>query len=193
MKTSNKPDSIKSIEDIERIKNVFIAEPNKNNDRHLLFFILGLNLCLKPDELLTIKWNSIIDTTTGIIKDYIHYKSYKFYLNLSCKNSIYNYICKHADYKRDIYVFGHNKPLTIQSFNTCFRNIKSELKLDFNFSCLSLHKSFIYWQIKRNHFDYVKMTKLKEIYRDLEVGKEINGYCQYNIDNDYIYINDVNL
>lgn len=35
---SKKADTIKDIEDIKRIKNIFISNSNKTNDRHLLYF-----------------------------------------------------------------------------------------------------------------------------------------------------------
>lgn len=55
----------------------------------------------------------------------------------------------------------------------------------------SLYKTFIYWQIYYNRRDYIKLAKLQDmLYPTLTNLWKISNY---NIDNDYIYINDVNL
>ena len=191
--TEKKASPIKTHEEIERIKLIFMKEENKTNDRHLLYFILGTNICLKPLELINLKWIDIINIDTGIIKDYITYKQYKFYLNLSCKNAIRNYINKYNFYKVNKYVFGVDVPISIAAINKTYRGIEKLLNLNYSLSSLSLHKTFVYWQIKNENSDYIKMSKLKELCKDTEISKSINHYAEFNFDNDYIYINNVNL
>ena len=48
--------TITNREDIKRIKEYFINQNNFTYDRHLLYFTLGINTPLKPDELSKIKW-----------------------------------------------------------------------------------------------------------------------------------------
>lgn len=190
---SKKADTIKDIEDIKRIKNIFISNSNKTNDRHLLYFTFGLNTCFKPGELLSLKWTDIMDVDNNIIKEFINYNGYKFYLNLSCKKTLYHYIKKYDFFKTDTYIFGGNKPMVKATINRTYGDIEKALNLKYNLCGLSLHKTFIYWQIKEEHNDYIKMSKLKELYSNTEKEKSINVYADYRFKNDYIYINNINL
>lgn len=190
--------AIQNKEDIERIKQYFIEQNNFVYDRHLLYFVLGINTCLKPRDLASLKWSDIL-ISGDIIKDYIEYNGYKFYLNLSCKNAINNHIEKYNDVINDIYVFtgiGHKQNhIRYESMNKMYRILEKELRLNFEFSNLTLHKTFVYWQIYYCHRDYVKMSKLRLITKESIQAKErdINVYADYNINDDMIYINDVNL
>lgn len=190
--------TITNREDIKRIKEYFINQNNFAYDRHLLYFTLGINTPLKPDELSKIKWSDLI--FNNHVQDFLEYNGYKFYLNNSCKRVIIQYIRRYVDIINNEFVFegiGHNQNnMTYAATNKMYRIIKDTLNLDFEFSNLSLHKTFVYWQIYYCNSDYVKMTKLYYLTaRNTEHrrNKDINSYAEYDINDNMIYINDVNL
>ena len=192
MKQQIKSNSIKSLEDIQSIKEYLQSKHNFNYNRHLLYFILGINTCLKPDNLLKLEWSQILNTNYTI-KDFIVYNGYHFYLNKSCKDAIYNFMSQYDNYKYYQYVFGNNKPLVIQTVNKVFGYAEKNLHLQYNLSALSLHKTFIYWQVVNYHYDYIKMSKLRYLIYQTSKSKDLNTYAEYNINDDMIYINDINL
>ena len=187
-----KSNSIKDLNDIKRIKEYLRSKHSFAFDRHLLYFILGINICLKPEQLLKLEWHTILDTRYTI-RDFIIYNGYRFYLNKSCKDAIYNFINKYDNYKYYQYIFGDNKSFVIQTINKVLGDVEKELQLDYNLSALSLHKTFIYWQIVNYHYDHVKMSKLRYLMYKTNKDKDINTYAEYNINDDLIYINDINL
>lgn len=197
-----KSSSIKNKDDIEKIKRYFVSSGIKSSrvfewDKQLLYFILGINTCYKTDELLNIKWSDIFDFRNASVYDYISYEKYKFYLNSNCKNALYDFIEKYNRQEKDIYIFTSrskgNKPITSEAVNRIYRTIQNELELQFNFSMMSLRKTFAYWQIYYCNRDYIKMSKLKELLHTMTIGNDINIFADYHIKNDYTYINDVNL
>lgn len=190
--------TITNKKDIKRIKEYFISQNNFTYDRHLLYFTLGINTPLKPEELAKIRWSDLV--FNNHVLDFIEYNGYKFYLNNSCKNIIIQYIRKYIDIVNNEFVFegiGHKQDnIRYESVNKMYRIIRNTLNLDFDLSNLSLHKTFVYWQIYYCNSDYIKMTKLYYLTaRNTEArrNKDINSYAEYIIDDDMIYINDVNL
>ena len=192
MKQQIKSNSIKSLEDVQIIKEYLRSKHNFNYDRHLLYFVLGINICLKLDNLLKLEWSQILNTNYTI-RDFIVYNDYHFYLNKSCRDAIYNFMSRYDNYKYYQYVFGDNKPLVIQTINRALGDIEKDLNLSYNLSALSLHKTFIYWQVVNYHYDYVKMSKLRYLIYQTSKSKDLNTYAEYNINDDMIYINDINL
>lgn len=192
MKQQIKSNSIKNLDDIKRIKEYLRSKHNFTFNRYLLYFILGINTCLKPKDLLQLEWKEILNTNYTI-RDFIIYNGYRFYLNKNCKDAIYNFINKYDNYKYYQYIFGDNKSFVIQTINKVLGDVEKELQLDYNLSALSLHKTFIYWQIVNYYYDYNKMSKLRYLMYKTNKDKDINTYAEYNINDDLIYINDINL
>lgn len=62
---------------------------------------------------------------------------------------------------------------------------KNDIKL------IRMYMSEIYWQIYYNRRDYIKLAKLQDML--YPTSTNLWKIANYNIDNDYIYINDVNL
>ena len=100
---------------------------------------------------------------------------------------------QYDNYKYYQYIFGNDKPMVIQTVNKVLGDAEKELQLPYNLSALSLHKTFIYWQIINYHYDYIRMSKLKYLIYQTSKNKDINTYSEYNINDDMIYINDINL
>ena len=89
MDTNKKSDTIKNKNEIDRIKKYLKDKNDFVNDRHLLYFILGINTCIRPKDLLTLKWDNLIDMDKNIVYDYIIYNGYHFSLNNTCKKYLY--------------------------------------------------------------------------------------------------------
>lgn len=192
MKREIKSNSIKNLDDIKRIKEYLRSKHNFTFNRYLLYFILGINTCLKPKDLLQLEWKEILNTNYTI-KDFIIYNGYRFYLNKNCKDAIYNFISQYDNHKYYQYIFGNNKPFVKQTINKILGDAEKELQLSYKLSTSLLHRTFVYWQIVNYYYDYVKMSKLRYLMYKTNRDKDLNTYAEYNINDDMIYINDINL
>lgn len=179
--------------DIELIRMYMSEYVRHTFSNHLLYFNLAINTGLKTKILLSYKWNDILNLDMTV-KDYIQYNNYKLYLNNSCKNAIYESLDMLNNINFNDYIFGNrkDKPITSSAINKVYRDIHKDLNIgDLCLNTGSLYKTFIYWQIYYNRRDYIKLAKLQDmLYPTLTNLWKISNY---NIDNDYIYINDVNL
>lgn len=179
--------------DIELIR-IYMSEYVRHTfSNHLLYFNLAINTGLKTKILLSYKWNDILNLDMTV-KDYLQYNNYKLYLNNTCKRAIYDNLNMLNNIDFNNYVFGNrkNKPIISSTINKVYRDIHKDLNI--GNLCLntgSLYKTFIYWQIYYNCRDYIKLAKLQDML--YPTSTNLWKISNYNIDNDYIYINDVNL
>lgn len=179
--------------DIELIRMYMSEYIRPTFSNHLLYFNLAINTGLKTKMLLSYKWNDILNLDMTV-KDYLQYNNYKLYLNNTCKLAIYNNLNMLNNIDFNNYVFGNrrNKPITSSTINKVYRDIHKDLNI--GNLCLNtgtLYKTFIYWQIYYNRRDYIKLAKLQDML--YPTSTNLWKIANYNIDNDYIYINDVNL
>ena len=179
---------IKEKDDIEIIKLCLKEVDDFFHDRYYLFFVLGINSCFRPQELLALEWKTILDENL-LIRNFVNYNQYLFSFNYSCQTALFDYMSKYNNYHFSKYVFGDSKPLSIETINRIFRMIRKDLSLDYDLSSLSLRKTFVYWQIKTCNHDYVKMSKLTQLL--YPSCPNINQYCEYEINDDLRYINNV--
>ncbi|NSD47790.1 hypothetical protein [Blautia wexlerae] len=179
--------------DIELIRMYMSEYVRHTFSNHLLYFNLAINTGLKTKILLSYKWNDILNLDMTV-KDYLQYNNYKLYLNNTCKRAIYDNLNMLNNIDFNNYVFGNrkNKPIISSTINKVYRDIHKDLNI--GNLCLntgSLYKTFIYWQIYYNCRDYIKLAKLQDML--YPTSTNLWKISNYNIDNDYIYINDVNL
>lgn len=179
--------------DIELIRMYMSEYVRHTFSNHLLYFNLAINTGLKTKILLSYKWNDILNLDMTV-KDYLQYNNYKLYLNNTCKRAIYDNLNMLNNIDFNNYVFGNrrNKPIISSTINKVYRDIHKDLNI--GNLCLntgSLYKTFIYWQIYYNRRDYIKLAKLQDML--YPTSTNLWKISNYNIDNDYIYINDVNL
>lgn len=179
--------------DIELIRMYMSEYIRPTFSNHLLYFNLAINTGLKTKMLLSYKWNDILNLDMTV-KDYLQYNNYKLYLNNTCKRAIYDNLNMLNNIDFNNYVFGNrrNKPIISSTINKVYRDIHKDLNI--GNLCLntgSLYKTFIYWQIYYNRRDYIKLAKLQDML--YPTSTNLWKIANYNIDNDYIYINDVNL
>lgn len=179
--------------DIELIRMYMSEYVRHTFSNHLLYFNLAINTGLKTKILLSYKWNDILNLDMTV-KDYLQYNNYKLYLNNSCKRAIYDSLDILKSIDLNNYVFGNytNKSLTSSSINRVYRDIHKDLNIgDLCLNTGTLYKTFIYWQIYYNRRDYIKLAKLQDML--YPTSTNLWKISNYNIDNDYIYINDVDL
>lgn len=179
--------------DIELIRMYMSEYVRHTFSNHLLYFNLAINTGLKTKILLSYKWNDILNLDMTV-KDYLQYNNYKLYLNNTCKRAIYDNLNMLNNIDFNNYVFGNrkNKPIISSTINKVYRDIHKDLNI--GNLCLntgSLYKTFIYWQIYYNCRDYIKLAKLQDML--YPTSTNLWKIANYNIDNDYIYINGVNL
>ena len=181
--------------DIELIR-MYLSEYVKPTfSNHLLYFNLAINTGLRVRVLLSYKWNNLLNSDMTV-KDYIQYNNYKLYLNNTCKRAIYDSLDMLNGIDLNNYVFGNRADKSITS--GCINNVCRDIHKNLNIGDLCLNtgsfvKTFIYWQIYYNRRDYIKLAKLQDMLYPKSSNYNLCKIANYNIDNDYIYINDVNL
>lgn len=183
--------SIKTLEEIEILRNWFKSHNNKSHDFHLLYFDLGINTCYTTDELQKLKWSEIINSD-GTVVDYIIYNGYSFFINSKCKQSIIDYRTKYIDEINSDYIFyTRNKAISYEGINKMLRIATKECDLPYNITALSLRKTFAYWQIDMYKYDYKKLCQLQDILGNTRCNlKTTFEYAEYPLDNSYMYINE---
>ena len=183
--------SIKTLEEIEILRNWFKSHNDKSHDFHLLYFDLGINTCYTTDELQKLKWSEILNSD-GTVVDYIIYNGYKFFVNNKCKQSIIDYRTKYiVEINSDYIFYTRNKAISYQGINKMLRIATKECDLPYNITALSLRKTFAYWQIDMYKYDYKKLCQLQDILGNTRCNlKTTFDYAEYPLDNSYMYINE---
>lgn len=136
----------KNIKDIDKIKQYLRG---KDNLRDYTIFVVGINVGLRAGDLLSIKWEDIIENgkvvdSVGILEGKTK-KSKEIDFNRSSKEAIQLYY----DSLEDIgeYMFSSRKGdshLQVRSLHRVINNIVSELNIKGNFGTHSLRKTFGY-------------------------------------------------
>lgn len=183
--------SIKTHEDIEKIRNWYKSYNDKVHDFHLLYFDLGINTCYTPDELQSLKWSDIINQD-GTVVDFIFYNGYQFFLNNKCRQSIVEYRSKYIFNIVSEYIFAvGEKLISYAAFNKMLMIASKECGLPYNVSAITLRKTFAYWQIDLYKYDYKKLCQLQGILGNTRISLEDTfKYADYPIDIVHTYINE---
>ena len=187
--------SIKTLEEINTLRNWFKCHNDKSYDFHLLYFDLGINTCYTIDELQNLNWYELLNND-GTVVDSIMYNGYKFFINNNCKKSIVTYRLKYFSEIISDYVFeplGRNlgKPISFEGINKMLRIATRECNLPYNITALSLRKTFAYWQIDMYKYDYKKLCQLQDILGNTKCNLKVTfEYAEYPLDNSYMYINE---
>ena len=164
----------KKAEDLVAMKNYF---QSKGHDRDLLMFVLGINIGLRASDLLSLKWEQLLDSdgtiTDGIsvqmdgitVKEDKTNKFRTFYLNESCKKAIQTYLEKHTVSPSD-YVFASQKGGTIEvrSANKILKTAAKACGIKFNVGTHSMRKTFGYHQLKAHADDALFLCQLQQMF-----------------------------
>lgn len=145
-----KTEPIRKIQDIEKLKN-YLKKSNRSRD--YLLFTLGVNTALRISDILSLKYNDVIDFESGKVKGHVNLKEQKTgkdkccFLNEVCVRAINEYH-RETNGSKDDYLFqsrkGTNQPITRQRAYCIIKEAASHIGLDAQISCHSMRKTFGY-------------------------------------------------
>lgn len=173
-KSSDKPkpkpaDSVKTLEEIERIKNYFL---DRKEYRNYCLFIIGITTGYRIGDLLNLKFSDLfenyyyykreIDITEQKTK-----KRRSIPISENIKIAVNLYIKSKGGFLLNEYIFksqkGRNRPLDKSSARKIFNNMAKELNLPYHCSTHFLRKTFAYWFLQIHKSDMSALATLQEI------------------------------
>ncbi|TCT16393.1 phage integrase family protein [Natranaerovirga pectinivora] len=163
-KIPNEVEPLKNIKDIEKIKQYL---KGKDNKRDYTIFTVGINVGLRAGDLLSLKWEDVLEGNT--IKDTVYIKEEKtdknkaFDLNKSAKDALRLYLNTQEGVLMGDYIFKSRKGddhLQVRSLHKIINTLVRELKIKGNYGTHSLRKTFGYHRYINN----VKLETLQKIF-----------------------------
>jgi integrase len=143
IKKAEEVEPIKSLKDIQRIKQYLLGKENK---RDYLMFVLGINVGLRASDLLALKIADVSDSSKVTVIEQKTKKVKKFTLNRAAKEAIELYISSLGSYTPEDYLFPSQKGghLTVSSAHRIIKAFMRELGIRGNYGTHSLRKTFGY-------------------------------------------------
>ena len=158
LKKNGKPkpqevEPIKSIKDIQKIKQYLFGKENK---RDYLLFAFGINVGLRAGDLLSLRIRDVAERDNGIlnIKDAVRIQEEKtdkireFSINKSAVEALKVYLDSLNKLDLDDYLFrsrkGDNDHLTVESAHKIIKSTMKDLGIKGNFGTHTLRKTFAY-------------------------------------------------
>jgi integrase len=177
---------IRSYEDIQRLKAYYLK---KGVYRDFLLVSVCLNTALRIQDVLSLKWEDVMNTETHKIKEHIRITEKKtgkqttIIINKSVKSAIKLFL-KNCEIKSE-YIFASSRGVPITRFEA-YNIIKKggiAIGLDYKISCHSLRKTFGYHAWKKG----TPPTLLMQIYNhsNYNITKRYLGIVQDDKDNVY--------
>ena len=162
-------DSVKTLEEIEKIKAYFL---NRKEYRNYCLFIVGITTGYRCGDLLNLKfsnffnedysWKQEIDIIEQKTK-----KRRKMPIIDSIKKAINLYINQIRYFELDEYVFksqkGKNKPIGISPARAIFNKMAKDLDLPYHCSTHFLRKTFAYWFLQIHKNDMTALATLQDM------------------------------
>ncbi len=209
MRLTRKVDPIKNKYQIEKVKEFFWHRINypetmgaynreyisKSSFKYLMLFTIGINTPFLVHEILSLKWNMLIDED-GIIKSSFNYNGYILPVVLSCKDIIRKYINTYPkDIKINNYIFSGSSNDTIcdEALRKVLIQACNYADIHSNIGNATLRKTFAYWQIQSCNYDYEKLMQLQNIlkHESMCLSKTFQ-YAGYSInDSNNFYVNSI--
>jgi len=186
----NTVDPIRDPKKILAIKRDLKIEPNPRN---YLLFVMGINLALRPGDLLKLKVSDILDNK-GNIKDYLYIetskskkeKKKKIAINQAIKEAIDYYLSKAKVYDPDQYLFKskkNNKPISNVGLFYLIKQWAQDVGLENErLSGHSLRKTWGY-QARVYHGASIEQVAEKLGHRSTAVTRRYIGINQEEINN----------
>ena len=173
-KSSDKPkpkpaDSVKTLEEIERIKNYFL---DRKEYRNYCLFIIGITTGYRIGDLLNLKFSDFFEDyeTWKREIDIVEQKTKKrraMPISENIKIAVGLYIKNKGGFFLSEYIFksqkGRNRPLDKSSARKIFNNMAKELNLSYHCSTHFLRKTFAYWFLQIHKSDMSALATLQEI------------------------------
>jgi len=162
-------DSIKTLEEIEKIKKYF---EDRKEYRNYCLFIIGITTGYRIGDLLSLKfcdffnddysWKQEINIIEQKTK-----KRRKMPITENIQQAINIYISKNGNFYLDEYIFksqkGENKPIDSSSARRIFNEMAINLGLPYHCSTHFLRKTFAYWFLQTHKNDMTALATLQDI------------------------------
>ncbi|MGN1044028.1 MAG: tyrosine-type recombinase/integrase [Acutalibacteraceae bacterium] len=162
-------DSVKTLEEIEKIKKYFL---DRKEYRNYCLFIVGITTGYRCGDLLSLKFSDFFDEDYSWKReiDIVEQKTKKrrkMPISGSIKNALNLYIRQIGYFELDEYVFksqkGKNKPIGISPMRSIFNKMAIDLKLPYHCSTHFLRKTFAYWFLQVHKNDMTTLATLQDI------------------------------
>jgi len=185
----------KTSEDLNAMHSYFLEHNQSRND---LLFVVGINIGLRAGDLLSLKWESILNEDDSIV-DSVTVKEEKtekfrtFYFNASCKKALLSYYMEKSP-KRESFLFGSQKGGNLNVRSTCkiLKTAAKAVGIKYNVGTHSLRKTFGYHQLKAHKNDAMFLCQLQKMFG--HSSPEITlRYCGLENEQLQKYYEDVNL
>lgn len=182
--------------DLQKMYNYFVE---KGQDRNVMLFVVGINVGLRAGDLLSLKWNRVIEDNNKIvdcvtIKEEKTDKFRKFYFNDVCKKVLWNYYNKFSP-RLNEYVFESVKTgnsLDVRSAGKILKTAAKAVGIKYNVGTHSLRKTFGYHQLKAHENDAMFVCQLQQLFNHSSPQITLR-YCGLEDERLRQYYNDVNL
>lgn len=185
----------KTSEDLNAMHSYFLEHNQRRND---LLFIVGINVGLRAGDLLSLKWESVLNESEQIV-DGITIKEEKtgkfrtFYFNTSCKNALLSY-WQNTKSDKSSFIFTSQKGGNIDVRSACkiLKTAAKACNIKYNVGTHSLRKTFGYHQLKAHQNDALFLCQLQKMFG--HSSPEITlRYCGLENEQLQQYYEDVNL
>lgn len=164
-------DSIKTIKEVNKIRNYFL---DKKEYRNYMLWMLGICTAYRCGDILSFKFSDIFEEDKITFKRNISLyeektgKYREMEITEPMKQAINKYIESiDNNFELNDYLFqsrkGDNKHLEVRSVEKIFSNMGEELKLPYNVSTHTMRKTFSYWFLMTHKNDITALTTLMEL------------------------------
>lgn len=162
-------DSVKTLEEIEKIKKYFL---DKKEYRNYCLFIVGITTGYRISDILKLKIKDFFDENYSWKKeiDIIEQKTKKrrkMPITDNIKKAINLYLDHIITFNHETYIFksqkGKNSPLDKSSVRKIFNDMAIKLKLPYHCSTHFLRKTFAYWFLQVHKDNMSALATLQDI------------------------------
>lgn len=184
----------RSAEDLNAMHSYFMEH---NQERNNMLFIVGINVGLRAGDLLSLKWENVIDDNDIVdgltVREEKTDKYRTFYFNDSCKSVLLSYYRKYSP-SLSTYIFGSKKggSLDVKSAGKIIKTAAKACGIKYNVGTHSLRKTFGYHQIKAHQSDAMFLCQLQEMFGHSSPQITLR-YCGLETEKLKQYYNDINL
>ena len=155
----NPTDPIRSLDDIERLKNYFLNRKGwvKNNIRDYAYFVFSLNMCRRAGDILALHVYDILNPD-GSFKTHVTFeheqktgKKSVVFLNTKAKNALVLYFNSLGQYKMSAWPLPNGKnpteSMSVQGMRKMLQRAAKALNIDMHMGTHSLRKTNPYHMI----------------------------------------------
>ena len=162
-------DSVKTLEEIEKIKKYFL---DRREYRNYCLFIVGISTSYRIGDLLKLRFSNFFNEDYSWKReiDIIEQKTKKrrkMLISENIKNAINLYIRNTGFPELNEYVFksqkGENKPIGVSPARLIFVKMAKDLNLPYHCSTHFLRKTFAYWFLKVHKNNMQALATLQDI------------------------------